>query len=46
MDYMKYDGIKLGIVCNYVVVWSGIVAEGENVKADELFDELLVLELV
>jgi len=45
LNQQKKDGIKPDIVC-YTMVLSGIVAEGEYVKLEELFDEILVFGLV
>uniref|UniRef100_A0A7N2M6A1 Pentatricopeptide repeat-containing protein n=1 Tax=Quercus lobata TaxID=97700 RepID=A0A7N2M6A1_QUELO len=41
---MKVDGIKPDIVC-YTVALKGVIVEGDFGKADEVFDELLVLGL-
>ena len=45
LNQMKVHGIKLDIVC-YTMVLRGVIVEGDFGKADELFDELLVLGLV
>ena len=42
MNQTKVDGIKPDIVC-YTMVLKGVIVEGDFGKADELFDELLVL---
>ena len=41
---MKVDGIKPDIVC-FTVALKGVIVEGDFGKADEVFDELLVLGL-
>ncbi|KAK1397964.1 hypothetical protein POM88_007827 [Heracleum sosnowskyi] len=42
---MKVDGIKPDVVC-YTMVLDGVIEEGNYAKADELFDEMLVLGVV
>ena len=42
---MKVDGIKPDIVC-YTTTFKGAIVEGDFGKADDTFDELLVLGLV
>ncbi|KAK1366542.1 hypothetical protein POM88_042103 [Heracleum sosnowskyi] len=42
---MKVDAIKPDVVC-YTMVLDGVIEEGNYAKADELFDEMLVLGVV